>query len=199
MEWMFVWGVEYMRKALLVMLGITAFASHANADTVEFSPGEVLDIVGPYQPGQSYAVQVSAEVAAPSAIPPGVMPTSLDQYGFQEFISVLNSNIEVCSQNSPGPCASEPSSRTAFIGGEATTIEASAGGYSFFYDPSLGYFSTPIPNSSVEIFATLPDGFSVAAIPEPSIWAMMIAGFASLGFMAYRRRQDGVALSAGEK
>lgn len=28
----------------------------------------------------------------------------------------------------------------------------------------------------------------VAAIPEPSTWAMMILGFASIGFMVYRRR-----------
>jgi hypothetical protein len=27
-----------------------------------------------------------------------------------------------------------------------------------------------------------------AAVPEPSTWAMMILGFASVGFMAYRRK-----------
>jgi PEP-CTERM motif len=30
--------------------------------------------------------------------------------------------------------------------------------------------------------------FSVAAVPEPSTWAMMILGFMGVGFMAYRRR-----------
>ena len=29
---------------------------------------------------------------------------------------------------------------------------------------------------------------AVAAVPEPSTWAMMILGFASVGFMAYRRK-----------
>ena len=29
---------------------------------------------------------------------------------------------------------------------------------------------------------------AVAAVPEPSTWAMMILGFAGIGFMAYRRR-----------
>jgi hypothetical protein len=29
---------------------------------------------------------------------------------------------------------------------------------------------------------------AVAAVPEPSTWAMMITGFLGLGFMAYRRR-----------
>jgi hypothetical protein len=29
---------------------------------------------------------------------------------------------------------------------------------------------------------------TVAAVPEPSTWAMMLLGFAGVGFMAYRRR-----------
>jgi hypothetical protein len=32
---------------------------------------------------------------------------------------------------------------------------------------------------------------SVSAVPEPSTWAMMILGFAGVGFMAYRRKQKG--------
>jgi hypothetical protein len=32
---------------------------------------------------------------------------------------------------------------------------------------------------------------SVGAVPEPSTWAMMILGFAGVGFMAYRRKQSG--------
>jgi hypothetical protein len=37
--------------------------------------------------------------------------------------------------------------------------------------------------------------FDVAGVPEPSTWAMMILGFCGLGFMAYRRKQNGSALS----
>ena len=32
--------------------------------------------------------------------------------------------------------------------------------------------------------------FNVSAVPEPSTWAMMILGFAGIGFMTYRRRQS---------
>jgi len=35
---------------------------------------------------------------------------------------------------------------------------------------------------------------SVSPVPEPSTWAMMIVGFAGLGFMAYRRKQNGPQL-----
>ena len=37
------------------------------------------------------------------------------------------------------------------------------------------------------------DQVTVASIPEPSTWAMMILGFAGVGFMAYRRRNQGPA------
>jgi hypothetical protein len=38
----------------------------------------------------------------------------------------------------------------------------------------------------------------ITAVPEPSTWAMMILGFAGLGFMAYRRsrKDQGLALAA---
>jgi hypothetical protein len=37
-------------------------------------------------------------------------------------------------------------------------------------------------------------GFEVAAVPEPSTWAMMILGFCGVGFMAYRREHNGASL-----
>jgi len=59
---------------------------------------------------------------------------------------------------------------------------------------------------------TLPDGFTVndadmfiqnnnfvppaGAAPEPSTWAMMILGFAAIGFMAYRRKNKPALLAA---
>jgi hypothetical protein len=42
--------------------------------------------------------------------------------------------------------------------------------------------------------ATLTSSITTA-VPEPSTWAMMILGFAGVGFMAYRRKQNGSALS----
>jgi hypothetical protein len=34
----------------------------------------------------------------------------------------------------------------------------------------------------------------VPAVPEPSTWAMLLIGFAGIGFMAYRRKSNGPAL-----
>jgi hypothetical protein len=38
--------------------------------------------------------------------------------------------------------------------------------------------------------------FDVAAVPEPSTWAMMILGFAGIGFMAYRRKLKPALMAA---
>jgi hypothetical protein len=35
----------------------------------------------------------------------------------------------------------------------------------------------------------------IGAVPEPSTWAMMILGFAGIGFMAYRRRNGALLVS----
>jgi hypothetical protein len=41
-----------------------------------------------------------------------------------------------------------------------------------------------------------PGVWAIAAVPEPSTWAMMILGFCGLGFMTYRRKQHGAAFAA---
>lgn len=50
------------------------------------------------------------------------------------------------------------------------------------------------PQSALAPAAVLNLETSVAAVPEPSTWAMMILGFAGVGFIAYRRRQNGPKL-----
>ena len=43
--------------------------------------------------------------------------------------------------------------------------------------------NTICPKGCIGVFTD-----TVAAVPEPSTWAMMILGFAGVGFMAYRRK-----------
>jgi hypothetical protein len=52
-----------------------------------------------------------------------------------------------------------------------------------------GLQAGPFPNAGFWT-ASFP---TVAAVPEPSTWAMMILGFCGLGFMAYRKKQNGSA------
>lgn len=51
--------------------------------------------------------------------------------------------------------------------------------------PALNPNDTVLPLDSFTV--------TVAAVPEPSTWAMMILGFAGVGFMAYRRRRGALA------
>ncbi|HEY5505363.1 MAG TPA: PEPxxWA-CTERM sorting domain-containing protein, partial [Sedimentisphaerales bacterium] len=44
-----------------------------------------------------------------------------------------------------------------------------------------------------QIFAT------ISAVPEPSTWAMMILGFAGIGFMAYRQKRRPLSLSQAQQ
>ena len=37
---------------------------------------------------------------------------------------------------------------------------------------------------------------AVSAVPEPSTWAMMLLGFAGIGFMAYRRKSKPALMAA---
>jgi PEP-CTERM motif len=55
---------------------------------------------------------------------------------------------------------------------------------SYFYTPALGD-GLPAPGvvGSVTVFPAPPP-----SVPEPSTWAMLMLGFASLGFLAYRNR-----------
>jgi len=47
-----------------------------------------------------------------------------------------------------------------------------------------------------------PDFFNIgltSAVPEPSTWAMMILGFAGIGFMAYRQKRRPLSLSQAQQ
>ena len=67
-----------------------------------------------------------------------------------------------------------------------------------FAPDSYGFSFWPALISSGSIPEFAPDNAtftaSVAAVPEASTWAMMILGFCGVGFMAYRRKQNGPAL-----
>jgi hypothetical protein len=61
-----------------------------------------------------------------------------------------------------------------------------------FLDPIYGNQPPPNPWAFVENSP----GIWTAAVPEPSTWAMMILGFAGVGFMAYRRKSKRTLMAA---
>jgi hypothetical protein len=58
----------------------------------------------------------------------------------------------------------------------------------------LYYFDSNNFDNTQFVTATVTTG--VSAVPEPSTWAMMILGFAGVGFMAYRRKSKPALMAA---
>ncbi len=78
-----------------------------------------------------------------------------------------------------------------------TTFRSLAVAESFFHDDVIDLGSNFGPTIDLTFGYTLvadgPGGFGFdlaigGAVPEPSTWAMMLAGFAGLGFMGWRRK-----------
>jgi hypothetical protein len=76
------------------------------------------------------------------------------------------------------------------IGTSFSGFAPAAGGELF-----LWYFDENNGDNTGHITATVTTD-STGGVPEPSTWAMMLLGFAGLGFMAYRKRKNGFALAA---
>jgi len=73
------------------------------------------------------------------------------------------------------------------FGDEFTLMQFTFGGGGLASANSISYL-TDTDNASVAAGGITP------GVPEPSTWAMMILGFAGVGFMAYRRKSHGAAL-----
>jgi hypothetical protein len=72
------------------------------------------------------------------------------------------------------------------INGSASTLGITGVGLTTATDPTNGSFHENGPITAELVL-------QVAAVPEPSTWAMMILGFCGIGFMAYRKKQNGPA------
>lgn len=66
------------------------------------------------------------------------------------------------------------------------------GGYIFNFDPVLNNFTSVRFDTGQTAF----EFAFTAAVPEASTWAMMILGFAGIGFMAYRRKSHSALIAA---
>jgi hypothetical protein len=77
----------------------------------------------------------------------------------------------------------------SLVSGGAATLFTTAAPVSalyveYFFGPAIGSNGAPNGAGVNEVFA------SVAAVPEPSTWAMMILGFIIIGATTYRRRKS---------
>jgi hypothetical protein len=80
----------------------------------------------------------------------------------------------------------------------AELLGGGAGGVADFGDPPMLNLTLP-DGASVTTASGVFDNFVSATVPEPSTWAMMLLGFAGLGFAGYRQRQKFAAASAWDQ
>ena len=80
-----------------------------------------------------------------------------------------------------------------FIGnGSHTSFLSATGSTNFSGGDGLAYQYSGSTSTSLTLIYT----YTVAAVPEPSTWAMMLLGFAGVGFMTYRRKSKPALLRA---
>jgi hypothetical protein len=75
-------------------------------------------------------------------------------------------------------------------------VEIFAGGSVTDTVIDLGSNFGPDIDLTINGFGDIAFGGAVEAVPEPSTWAMMLIGFAGLGFAGYRRARAGHATLA---
>jgi choice-of-anchor C domain-containing protein len=68
--------------------------------------------------------------------------------------------------------------------------------YSFYFAANSTTSSLGFGSFANSPYGPAIDNVSVSAVPEPSTWALMLLGFAGLGFFAYRRTKKMAAVAA---
>jgi hypothetical protein len=111
----------------------------------------------------------------------GYNPTGVIGAGVTYF--TLNKNANTGGLPAPGTWETETLTGT-FASGTLTST-----GHVFV--ELLGY-----GDNTVELFDNVHASYLTAAVPEPSTWAMMILGFAGIGFMTYRRKAKPALMAA---
>lgn len=159
-----------------------------------FGPNQgAFNVVNP-TPASIYNVNTSAFVLGITDVDSGITITfnsaitafGADFRGFNNFDSVAQRSIILVNGNSLSSPVVAANSDTSFFGFTSDTPFTTV---TIMRNP--GYF-----RDASDAFGMDNVTFAeVSAVPEPSTWAMMILGFAGIGFTTYRRRKT-AALAA---
>ncbi|SDJ63069.1 MULTISPECIES: PEP-CTERM sorting domain-containing protein [Bradyrhizobium] len=164
-------------------VAINTSNSTLTAGTVQWAPGQAS-----FHPGQN------GEIAYYSFIAPITAVYALNaSFGGLDFVGPTNTNVQILLDGVSlflgnvggfGAGPSFASNTLSMTAGDQLLFEVSfnvpnpRGSGPFYYD-------------TTGISATL-----VTAVPEPSTWAMIILGFAGMGFMTYHRRAKPALMAA---
>jgi hypothetical protein len=129
--------------------------------------------------------------SGPDGGPSGFGPSSIPGYGFVAgYSGIAFPLLGVFLTAAPTPLGATP----FVIGSSLNDVLVPLGATKLYFGfaDSLGFGDVPGYYNDNTGSLTL----EVSSVPEPSTWAMMILGFAGIGFMTYRRRKSALALAA---
>jgi hypothetical protein len=139
------------------------------------SPGSGVPTTGNYLSIGAGATETILFTATNNAF--GLYWGSIDTYNSIEFVNTVTNTTQTFTGNDVLPLPLVPN------GGQA---DFSSNRYVQF--TGLEGFNEVILGSTSPAFEIASISAGVSAVPEASTWAMMILGFAGVGFLAYRRK-----------
>jgi PEP-CTERM motif len=171
-----------VRRALYCLAALALLATRAEASTVTYEL-DFTPLIGTASGSGTLTFDSALIAGNPNAVisGPNAGVTATITFGSDTF-DLTNSFTSLDFQSG------KPYSLEANMS-LSNSSSLNAGGGGFVY-ATLGNTQFGIGSENFTLEA------SVAPVPEPSTWAMMILGFCGLGFMAYRRKQNGTAFSA---
>jgi hypothetical protein len=184
----------YFPKAAALMIGallpIVAATAPASAAVTE-SFGFMLTGVAEAAAGLDVGLSGNGEVTGTLESNGSVLVTSISgTVDGSNITGVVRVNGFLGNDNLIFPTATSPAG-TPLVDGQGFAFMLANG-------QDVQIFGDGLPAGIFEIEGTNSNGATeltlTAAVPEPSTWAMMILGFMGVGFMAYRRKQNGPSL-----
>jgi hypothetical protein len=196
------WGLG-MRLVSLLALALCVFAS-SRANALVVSNGETVQVYGPYGTDPlGNTVTIDVEIQASVNWPP-INPAAgaFVAYGYRAYASVGNALFTVdlsdCAFTIGGPCRYPWDIQHSIVLVDPTHPSFSVGtSIGYYYFDSVNGTNWPPgfdPTGTVTIIANIRNSEftfepQIAAIPEPSTWAMLLIGFAGMGFVSVRNRK----------
>jgi hypothetical protein len=181
-------------SAGVTFLGISDTGEDAGAIMIHNTTGSSLTI-------NSVGVTINA---TGNVAPPWALPVTVAAGGFLILTETAHYNFDTsdlsfipgatyghlatdCSVNCPKVTITWNISNTETLNDSSHTLDT--GGFDFASNGSNESFNWRL----IGTCSGPGCGGTVGGVPEPSTWAMMIIGFVGVGFMAYRRKQNGQA------
>ncbi|WP_213775399.1 PEP-CTERM sorting domain-containing protein [Bradyrhizobium sp. dw_78] len=192
--------MNYIRSSLAglaLFFGMTGLASVASASPITY------DVSGSFQdiPGSSYYSALSGGSFSGSFVAPsGTFPLGTNSYDYlyNYNINIYAANgslLSTLSSSTPGAYLMISTAYLDIYGGEQIDFQVNGVDYLQLIVPTTFNGTGSIISGNDHSYAEAGDGNYaylatgiITAVPEPSTWAMMVLGFAGLGFMVYRRR-----------